>query len=232
MLPKTALRHGLDRRLNTNTPVVLKAGEILKNAIAINELIPRNIETTNTFTLVGIAKNHKDVPYTVSFIVNRSTNEVMSIDVLYSLNTKTEPVGSLSPGAYANARYLTGSNISIADLLDYVNQYFPDILPESVLKHYGYESRPEGKIGESALFQDRDYSVEPEDYDDLFDDLFTDDGDLSFGEEADTRRTESIIEKMIEHDAESAAYFLSYSAGEIAQNTLNGLKDIELSDSS
>ena len=95
-----------------------------------------------------------------------------------------------------------------------------------------YESRPEGKIGERALFQDRDYSVEPEDYDDLFDDLFTDDGDLSFGEEADTRRTESIIEKMIEHDAESAAYFLSYSAGEIAQNTLNGLKDIELSDSS
>ena len=81
-------------------------------------------------------------------------------------------------------------------------------------------------------YQDRDYSVEPEDYDDLFDDLFTDDGDLLFGEEADTRRAESIIEKMIEHDAESAAYFLSYSAGEIAQNTLNGLKDIELSDSS
>ena len=66
-------------------------------------------------------------------------------------------------------------------MLDYVNQYFPDILPESVLKHHGYESRPEGKIGESALFQDRDYSAEPEDYDDLFDDLFTDDGDLSFG---------------------------------------------------
>lgn len=220
MLPKTALRHGLDRRLNVNAPVVLKAGKILKNAIAVNELIPRNVETSNTFTLVGIAKNQQDEPYTVSFVVNRSTKEVLSIDVLYSINTKTEPVESLSPGAYANTRYLTGSSISIADLLDYVNRYFPDILPESVLKHYGYDSRPEGKIGESALYQDRDYSVEPEDYGDLFDDLFTDDGDLSFGEEADTRRAESIIEKMIEYDAESAAYFLSYSAASIFLDSL------------
>lgn len=89
-----------------------------------------------------------------------------------------------------------------------------------------------GETQSDLRFQDRDYSVEPEDYGDLFDDLFTDEGDLSFGEEADTRRAESIIEKMIEYDAESAAYFLSYSAGEIAQNTLGGLKDIELSDSS
>ena len=58
-----------------------------------------------------------------------------------------------------------------------------------------------GQTGE-VKFQDRDYSVEPEEYGDLFDDLFTDDGDLSFGEEADTRRAESIIDKMIEYDAQ------------------------------
>lgn len=50
---------------------------------------------------------------------------------------------------------VTDSTISIAELLDYVNKYFPDILPESVLKHYGYDSRPDGKLGESALYQDR-----------------------------------------------------------------------------
>lgn len=44
-------------------------------------------------------------------------------------------------------------------MLNYVNNYFPDILPESVLKHYGYSSRPEGNIGESALFsRDVDYA--------------------------------------------------------------------------
>lgn len=40
-------------------------------------------------------------------------------------------------------------------MLDYVNRYFPDILPESVLKHYGYTARPDGELGESALFQKR-----------------------------------------------------------------------------
>lgn len=49
----------------------------------------------------------------------------------------------------------TGSTISIDNLLDYVNKYFPDILPEETLKHYGYDARPEGKLGKSALYQDR-----------------------------------------------------------------------------
>ena len=29
-------------------------------------------------------------------------------------------------------------------------------MPEEVLKHYGHESRPEGKLGESVLYSDRD----------------------------------------------------------------------------
>jgi hypothetical protein len=88
--------------------------------------------------------------------VNRSTNELTSIDVLYSINTKTEPAGSLSPDVPAKADYLTGSNISISDLLDYVNKYYPDILPEDILKHYNYNSRPEGVLGESVLYQNRE----------------------------------------------------------------------------
>ena len=50
---------------------------------------------------------------------------------------------------------VTDSTISIAELLDVVNQYFPDILPEDMLKHYGYEQRPDGVLGEDALYQDR-----------------------------------------------------------------------------
>lgn len=88
--------------------------------------------------------------------MNKHTNEIQSIDVLYAVNAKKEPAGSLSPEASTPP---TGSTISISNLLDYVNNYFPDILPESVLKHYGYSSRPEGNIGESALFsRDVDYA--------------------------------------------------------------------------
>lgn len=40
-------------------------------------------------------------------------------------------------------------------MLDHVNQYFPDILPENVLKHYGYDARPDGDLGPDALYQER-----------------------------------------------------------------------------
>ena len=61
----------------------------------------------------------------------------------------------MSPSFANNSLPVTDSTISISDLLDYVNKYFPYILPESVLRHFGYERRPEGKIGESALYSDR-----------------------------------------------------------------------------
>ena len=72
-------------------------------------------------------------PFVVSFIVNKHTNEIQSIDVLYAVNAKKEPAGSLSPEVSTPP---TGSTISISNLLDYVNYYFPDILPKSVLKHF------------------------------------------------------------------------------------------------
>ena len=37
--------------------------------------------------------------------------------------------------------------------MDYVNEYFPDILPEDVLKHYGYDSRHEGDLGNDVLYK-------------------------------------------------------------------------------
>ena len=82
--------------------------------------------------------------------------KIQYIDVLYVVNAKKEPAGSSKSPEVSTPP--TGSTISIFNLLDYVNYYFPDILPESVLKHYGYSGRPEGNIGKSALFsRDVDY---------------------------------------------------------------------------
>lgn len=70
-------------------------------------------------------------------------------------------VGRISKGDLPSAKILAvrGSKAlgkspvnSISDLLDYVNKYYPDILPEDVLRHYGFSSRPGGTIGESALY--------------------------------------------------------------------------------
>lgn len=98
-----------------------------------------------TYVLIGVAKNQNNEPNIVSFVVNRSTNELTSVDVLYSINSKTEPAGSLSPDVPTKVDCLTGSTISISELLDYVNKYYPDILSEDILKHYNYDSRPDGK---------------------------------------------------------------------------------------
>ena len=147
-----ALRHGLDRRFAVNAPATLKVGEILQNAVRVNELVPKLDTVDATYVLMGAAKNKNNEPYIVQFVVNRASNEVMSVDVLYAINAKTEPAGSLSPEITGVPATLTGSSISIADLLTYVNRYFPDVLPESVLRHFGHSERPAGKLGEGALF--------------------------------------------------------------------------------
>ncbi len=160
IVPKKAIQHSLDRRIEVNGPVVTNIGNILKNSIRINELIPRGDNIEQSYVLIGAAKSQLNEPFIVSFVViivsfvvNEFTNEVKSIDVLYSVNAKTEPAGSLSPELSSQSDVsLTGSNISISDLLDYVNRYYPDILPEDVLRHYCYNARPDGVIGGSALY--------------------------------------------------------------------------------
>lgn len=155
ILSKAGLRHGLDRRFAVNAPVVLRAGEILQNAIRINELTPKKDTVDASYVLVGAAKNKNNEPYIVQFVVNRASNEVTSVDVLYAINAKKEPA-ALLPEITGEPATLTDSSISISNLLDYVNRYFPDILPEDVLKHYGHDARPAGELGESALFQQRE----------------------------------------------------------------------------
>lgn len=156
ILSAKGLRHGLDRRFPVNAPVTLKAGEIIRNAIRINEFTPENAQMDASYALIGAAKNAKNEPYIVQFVVNRISNEVTDVDVLYAVNAKTESAGSLSPEITGLPATLTDSAISIRSLLDYVNRYFPDVLPESVLRYYNHDRRPEGKLGESALYQRRD----------------------------------------------------------------------------
>ena len=152
-----ALRHGLDRRFSVNAPATLKVGEILQNAVRVNELMPKLDTVDATYVLMGAAKNKNNEPYIVQFVVNRASNEVMSVDVLYAINAKKEPA-ALLPEITGVPATLTGSSISISDLLTYVNRYFPDVLPESVLRHFGHSERPAGKLGEGALFSLKAYS--------------------------------------------------------------------------
>lgn len=134
-------KEALARRKNPEAKKVfeeIKAAEgMFLEAVAESGFVYRDV-------LIGVAKNSRDEPYIVEFVVNQSTNEVTSVDVLYSVNAKTNPikekesVGSLSPEVTDIPATLTDSVISIAQLLDFVNRYFPDIMPEDVYRHYGH----------------------------------------------------------------------------------------------
>ena len=154
VLGTTGLKHGLDGRRTDNAIVTTKAGEILQNSIRINELTPKKEEADGSYVLIGAARGNNGDLYIVRSVVNTFKNELMSMDVLYAINTKKgNRLRSMRPGFQGP---VTDSTISIAELLDHVNQYFPDVLPEEVLKHYGYDARPEGSLGEDALYSDRD----------------------------------------------------------------------------
>lgn len=151
------LKHGLRRKKglqnNATAIVTLKAGEILKNSIRVNKLIPSKENASSSYVLIGAAKSSSGELYVVRFVVNQFSNELTSMDVLYAINAKKELAVLNAPRSTAKPLSVTNSNISIAQLLDFVNNHFPDVLPESVLRHYGYDARPDGELGEDALYQ-------------------------------------------------------------------------------
>ena len=126
----SGLRHSLDRRFSVNAPVVVKAGEILQNSIRINELTPENQNADSSYVLIGAARNKKGELYIVRSVVNRFKNDLISMDVLYAINAKSEPnldikkgnqAGANPQGLPSNDSFLTDSTISIANLLEFVN---------------------------------------------------------------------------------------------------------------
>ena len=153
ILSKKGLIHGLDRRFKELAPITVKAGEILQNSIKINELTPSKKEADSSYVLIGAAENSNGELCIVRSVVNKFSNELDTMDVLYAINAK-KGTAVLNAPLVSTPDYRT--TISIAQLLEFVNRYFPDILPESVLRHYGYDARPDGELGENALYSERD----------------------------------------------------------------------------
>ena len=156
ILSTRGLIHGLDRRLQLVAPVVLNSGEILKNSVLVNEMDPEKATASDSYILIGAAKNKSDELYIVRFVVNRYSGKVASVDVvtdtLYSMNTKKEPAGLIDPAVTEKSATHPGSTITIHDILQFVNKYFPDILSMDVLNHLGQTTRLAGELGENARY--------------------------------------------------------------------------------
>ncbi|MBE6641923.1 MAG: hypothetical protein E7619_10115 [Ruminococcaceae bacterium] len=156
------LKHGLQRGNNYEEPnyiVTLKAGEILKNAIRVNELNPKKENARKAYVLIGTAENTNGEMYVVRFVINSFDNELVSMDVLYAVNAKKESATLNAPRSTTKSLSVTDSKISVADLLSLVNTHFPEILPADVLRHFGRDARPEGVLAPDILYSAGDTDV-------------------------------------------------------------------------
>ncbi len=142
-ISKRGLKHSLDRR-SAVALATLNIGEIVQNALRVNEMSPRNEHVAVSYPMVGYASDANGNKYAVLLVVNRNNDSYPTIDgvsvyeTLYSHNAKKTESGVHSTRSYDdNSPLFPNSTISIAELMNVVKDQFPNVLSDDVLSHYG-----------------------------------------------------------------------------------------------
>ena len=164
LVGRGGIEHSLQRKWEETAVMMTKLGEILENAVEINRLKKRD-EADEAYVLLGYGEDEQGNGYPAYFVVNifpDGTNRLEYIDVLYSAKAKKiEPSANpIKNGNAAKARgdsapSLSGSTISIKDLLEEVNILYSDILPQSVADHFG-NTRRQTILSGNVLFSIRE----------------------------------------------------------------------------
>ncbi|MDD6484212.1 MAG: DEAD/DEAH box helicase family protein [Clostridiales bacterium] len=143
LVGKRGLSHGLTRNAEATARVTLNIGDILENAIRVNELKPRN-NSKGGYVLLGIATDADNNYYPTRIVVNNhSVDEIEVLDVLYAVNAKKKNQSSNEAELPANAvpPIKGSSTISIPDLLAIVKNDFSDVLSDDVLSNLGVQRK-------------------------------------------------------------------------------------------
>ena len=171
LVGKDALRHGLMRNSKDTAKVTTKIGDVLENAIKVNELKPRN-NTLGGYVLMGIGIDDKGNYYPTRIIVNNyEVQKIEPLDVVYAVRTKKKNQSPNGAGFASKETPLSkgSSKISVSDFLDIVKDNFADTLPQDVLEKYNTK-RPKSALSESVK-----YSIKESDYDKIENRLSGDD---------------------------------------------------------
>ena len=88
LVNKDGLRHSLTRKPDITAKVTMQIGDILKNAIIINELNQRGT-TSGGYVLIGIGVDEDNNYYPTRIIVNNyEVNDIENLDVVYAIISK------------------------------------------------------------------------------------------------------------------------------------------------
>lgn len=146
-----SIRHGLTRKPDLNAIAALNIVGLAKNAVLINELSPREGAVGGNVYL-SAGKDSDNNLYFARLVTDKKNLAISEIETVYAINAKKESVAHYRQGYENKIPFaFTDSTISIADLLDFVKNHFSDILPESVLQHYGI-SRKESAVSDSVMY--------------------------------------------------------------------------------
>ena len=162
LVGRNGIKHSLQRKWNAAAAVFSQLGDVLEQAIQINELKPRE-GAEGAYILLGYAVDEKEREYTAIFVVNEYKNgnaEMESVDVLYSTNAKKiEPSAKAAKARNIAIPSSLGSTISIEELLQKVNEIHSDVLPLRVAEYFGNERRST-KLEKDVKFSIRKKDVE------------------------------------------------------------------------
>ncbi len=153
LVGKRGLSHGLTRKAEATARVTLNIGDILENAIRVNELNPRD-NSKGGYVLLGIASDENNNYYPTRIIVNnQSVDEIEVLDVLYAVNTKKKNQFSNETELPADAvpPIKGSSTINISDLLEIVKDDFSDVFSDDVLSNLGVQ-RKKSTLSESIKY--------------------------------------------------------------------------------
>ena len=157
-----SIRHGLTRKPDLNAIAALNIVGLAKNAVLINELSPRE-GTVGGNVYLSAGKDSDNNLYFARLVTDKKNLAISEIETVYAINAKKESVAHYRQGYENKIPFaFTDSSISIADLLDFVKNHFSDILPESVLQHYGI-SRKESSVSDSVMYSlSGDKKIQPD----------------------------------------------------------------------
>lgn len=156
---KKGIAHALRRKWVESGIAMTELGDLLENAILVNELEPRE-GVKRAYVLLGYGEDENGAGYPTYFVVNEYPTGKVSVEdlaVLYSSKTqKMEPyANNASMIAGKNPLLTPGSTISIEELLDKVNAIYSDILSQDVADHFG-NTRRQTILSGNVLFSIRE----------------------------------------------------------------------------
>ena len=148
LINRKGIEHGLYRKYEKNAVAYANIGDIIENAILINEHSAREGGAEGNIYL-GAGRYGNEL-YLCRIITNEE-NSVEDLEVMYALNTKKESVAHYRLGIAAKPLSNTNSTVSIADFLEIVKTHFADVLPEDVLRQMSM-TRPKSSVSDSVKY--------------------------------------------------------------------------------